>query len=90
MLVKGLGSKSVLNDLNDFELRTFKWFCKFYLGQKVLKGNLAEWSKAPVSGAGPKGREFESLSYHFLFYYFNGKSIAALINLTKCEFIQWS
>ena len=38
------------------------------VGGESTKGNLAEWSKAPASGAGPKGREFESLSYHF--YYF--------------------
>ena len=30
-------------------------------------GSLAERSKAPASGAGPKGREFESRSCHFSF-----------------------
>ena len=35
----------------------------------IVKGGLAEWSKAPALGAGPKGRGFESLSHHN-FYFF--------------------
>ena len=31
---------------------------------EVKEGSLAERSKAPASGAGPKGREFESHSCH--------------------------
>ena len=31
-------------------------------------GSLAEWSKAPASGAGPKGRGFEPHSCHFRFF----------------------
>ena len=30
----------------------------------VTVDNVAEWSKAPASGAGPKGRGFESHSCH--------------------------
>lgn len=32
--------------------------------EELNNGSLAEWSKAPASGAGPQGREFESHSFH--------------------------
>ena len=38
-------------------------FCTLRVREKAV-GSLAERSKAPASGAGPKGREFESRSCH--------------------------
>ena len=39
------------------------------LQTKVIKDSLAEWSKAPDLGSGPKGRGFKSHSCHFLIFF---------------------
>eukprot|EP00347_Sterkiella_histriomuscorum_P010009 403339035 len=55
------------------------------LGQTNVKDNVAEWSKAPASGAGPKGRGFKSHHYHFFFKnkYYDNKRLSDCCFLNK-------
>ncbi|KAK1281018.1 hypothetical protein QJS04_geneDACA002845 [Acorus gramineus] len=46
---------------------------KIKITQQHSEDSLAEWSKAPDLGSGPKGRGFKSHSCHFwlfIFFYF--------------------
>ncbi len=42
---------------------------EFLISYGILKGSMAEWSKAPALGAGPKGRGFEPHCCHYFLFF---------------------
>ena len=53
----------------------------------MRKDNVAEWSKAPALGAGPKGRGFKPHRYHTFSLYIIIKIIKTYLNLLYTTFL---
>ena len=81
--ISSLGLRSRLHFVYGSEIQVLMRWSEVYCNDGFLRilvavrvaprltehyGSLAEWSKAPALGAGPKGRGFEPHSCHYRFF----------------------